>query len=717
MGKTLVIVESPAKAKTIERYLGKGYTVAASVGHIRDLPASTIGVDVAHDFKPRYITMPGKEMVIRELQQKAGKADQILLATDPDREGEAIAWHLATVLKLDPHSPCRVTFNEITKSAVSQAIREPRAIDLDLVNAQQTRRILDRLVGYELSPLLWRKVMKGLSAGRVQSLATRMIVVREREIAAFKPEEYWLLDGDFLTSRKERLRARYHGRLVSGRLKTVKLHSGEAVETLQKKLRDLHYQVGEVKKKQSPRASYPPFTTSSLQQEASRVYNFSATRTMRIAQQLYEGVPLSSLGQTSLISYMRTDSLRISEEALQAVRPYIRDHYGQEYLSEKPRVFRSRGNAQDAHEAIRPIHFDLPPQDVQNDLSSDQLKLYRLIWNRFVSSQMSAAIFDTMQLRILGNGEEVFQARGEQMVFPGWMKVYERPGEEKKTEEEENLELAALPTLESGEDLKLQDLKASQKWTQPPARYTEASLIKAMEEEGVGRPSTYAPTIATILQRKYVEKEQRSLLPTPLGTTVTELLEEHFQDIVDTGFTAAMEKHLDEVEAGERSGVAVLSDFYPPFHAEIEEANQAIQKKVIADEPTGRTCPSCGQGELFIKMGRYGKFIACSRYPDCHYTEAIEEKAPGKCPLCGSGLLVKKSRKGHRTFYVCDKKGSDPQCPFISWDLPLEERCELCGSYLVEKHFRGRSYKRCSNPDCPNSKSKKAGTTSAKSHD
>lgn len=710
MSKTLLIVESPAKAKTISRYLGKDYIVAASVGHVRDLPTSTMGVDVRNGYKPRYITMQGKEAVLRELRKQQGKVDHVLLATDPDREGEAIAWHLATALDLDPMSPLRVSFNAITDHSVKEAIKHPRPLDLNLVDAQQARRILDRLVGYELSPLLWRKVLKGLSAGRVQSLATRMVVQREREIAAFIPEEYWLLTAALKTEKEEGFEARYHGILSKNRVSPRKIKNKEDCDQLAEQARHETFLVHSVKKAESKRSSFPPFTTSSLQQEASRALSFTSQRTMRIAQQLYEGVNLSESGQTALITYIRTDSVRISPEAVTEARKYISAHYGEDYLPEKARYFKNRKAAQDAHEAIRPAHFDLPPEKVRDSLSHEQYRLYKTIWDKFIASQMTAAVFDTVTADLRA-GDAIFRVRGENLRFPGWMKQYGRSAEDTENsaeDESDELKKQTLPELVEGQELKLLELKQEQKFTQPPGRYTEASLIKALEEEGVGRPSTYAPTITTILTRKYVEKDQRSLKPTELGVTVTEMLEEHFPDIVDTEFTAKMEERLDEVESGAESWQAILDDFYPAFHAEIEKANEKIEKKLIPDEPTGEKCPECGEGELLIKQGRYGRFIACSRYPDCKYTKNIEVAAPGKCPLCGSGLLQKSSRKRRNSiFYVCDKKGSDPNCAFISWDLPLEEKCPVCGAYMVQKKYRGRKYKTCSNKDCASHKQKR----------
>lgn len=707
MGKTLVIVESPAKAKTIGKYLGKDYEVAASVGHVRDLPKSTLGVDINNDFQPRYITMPGKESVIRELKKKQEKADSVLLATDPDREGEAIAWHLAQALKIDPTSNCRISFNEITEKAVRDALEQARPIDMDLFNAQQTRRILDRLVGYELSPLLWKKVFKGLSAGRVQSLATRMLVEREREIRDFKPEEYWLLTAELATSKEEIFRSRYHGLLKNGKVTRQQLQNEAETKDLIAELQGSPFKVKTVKKNKRKREAYPPFTTSSLQQEASRAYNFSSSRTMRIAQQLYEGVNIAGQGQISLISYIRTDSLRINPDAAQAARSFISENYGPDYLPSKSRYYKNKKAAQDAHEAIRPIHFELSPDKIATDLTGEQLRLYRLIWNKFIASQMTAAIFDTVSCDIVAGPKEdkLFRVKGESMLFPGWMRIYQSASESNTDDDKDELDKETLPSLEEGQLLDLKKLLPEQKFTKPPARYTEASLIKALEEEGVGRPSTYAPTISTILNRNYAEKDGRSLKPTQLGEAVTLLLEEHFENIVDVKFTAQMEDKLDEVESGETSGVEILKDFYPSFHDQVEAADETIKGKVLKDEKTGRTCPKCGEGELVIKNGRYGKFIACDRFPDCDYTETIDVVAEGKCPKCGSHILEKKSKRGS-IFYVCDKKGTDPHCDFISWDRPLEEHCELCGSYMVEKRYRGRKYKRCSNKDCINAQSK-----------
>ncbi len=714
MGKTLVIVESPAKAKTIGRYLGNNYRITASVGHIRDLPSSTLGVDVDNDFKPRYITMKGKEKVIRELKDMAEQSDRILLATDPDREGEAIAWHIANVLKLDVNEPIRIFFNEITEQAVKAAVNEPRPIDLNLVNSQQARRILDRLVGYELSPLLWKKIRKGLSAGRVQSVATRMIVERERDIDAFVPEEYHLLtallskDGDVESAFK----SRYFGEKRTTKVEKVRLSNADEVTELLADIKGKPFTVGTVKRGTRRKQPYAPFTTSTLQQDASRVHGFTSRRTMSIAQQLYEGIDLPELGATALVTYIRTDSVRVSQEALNESRELILQRFGSEYLPKSPRLYRNRNSSQDAHEAIRPAHFNLPPSAVRDRVSHDQYRLYKLIWDRFMASQMAAAVIDTLNVDILA-GTHLFRTKGETIKFPGYLVLYGQqaevqpdPLDKKETaKKEEESSNERLPELTEGEVLHLHSLTPEQKFTQPPARYTEATLIKALEEEGIGRPSTYAPTISTIQDRQYVEKERKFLVPTELGKVVTGMLEEHFDNIVDVKFTAAMEKELDTVESGDSDWVELLRKFYPPFHERVEKTNEQQERIKLTVVKTGESCPECKEGELVIKEGRYGKFVACSRYPDCKFTKNVETPVNGKCPLCGSGLLKLRSRKYKRDFFTCDKKGTDPECKFISWDLPIEGKtCETCGTYMVSRRFRGRAYPRCGNRDCPTNK-------------
>ena len=717
MSKNLVIVESPAKAKTIGRYLGKDYRISASVGHIRDLPSSTLGVDVANGFQPRYISMKGKEKVIRELKDMASSSSQVYIATDPDREGEAIAWHIAQILKIDEQSPCRITFNEITENAVRNAISNPRAIDMDLVNAQQARRILDRLVGYELSPLLWKKIKTGLSAGRVQSVATRMIVDREREIDAFKPEEYWLLTAFLRKGPDEAVfKARYHGELSPGEIspksKIVKrkLVSQEETDALLASLAGQTYVVFKVKKATRQRQPGAPFTTSTLQQEAARYLGYTSKKTMSVAQQLYEGVELPSAGSVALVTYIRTDSVRVSAEAASEAQNYITRAFGEDYLPKTPRQFKNRNSSQDAHEAIRPAHFDLMPDQIRDQLSYDQYRLYKLIWDKFMASQMAPALVDTVTADIAA-GSHIFRTQGETIRFPGYLAQYgvqlvdQEP--EKENDNSENSS-ERLPELSEKESLLLDKLNPEQKFTQPPSRYTEATLIKAMEEKGIGRPSTYAPTLSTIQDRLYVSKDRKFLVPTELGKVVTTLLEQNFQNIVDVEFTAGMEKGLDTVEAGEQDWVSLLSNFYPPFHQQVIDASENVEKVKIADIPTGEKCPECKEGDLVIKEGRYGKFIACSNYPDCKYTRNVETAVKGKCPLCGSGLVSRTSRKfKNKKFYTCDKQGSDPECKFISWDLPIEGRvCETCGSYMVWKSFRGRSFPKCGNKECPSNQRK-----------
>ncbi len=714
--RTLVVVESPAKAKTIARYLGQSYDVRSSVGHIRDLPTSTLGVDVKNKFDPMYITMPGKDKIVKELKGAAEKADRVLLATDPDREGEAIAWHLAYLLNIAPEDPCRITFHEITDKAVNEAIDHPRPVNLDLVNAQQSRRILDRLVGYELSPLLWQKIRRGLSAGRVQSVAARLVVMREREIDAFVPEEYWKLRALLKKQVDDApFSSLYQGVKKSGRLSRVKLTSKEDLDKLLNELKGSEYVVDVVKPGQRKRRPYAPYTTSMLQQAGSRTLGFTSNRTMRAAQSLYEGVTLGPHGHTSLVTYIRTDSVRVSADAVQAARALIKETYGDAYVPKRPPFYKNKSSAQDAHEAIRPSHFDLPPARVREYLSSDQYKIYELIWNRFIASQMETAVYERVTADILA-GAHLFRSRGEKLVFPGWLRLYgitesETSDPEKKNgrEDDDEPEIVDLPDLKEGEHLLVDKLVPEQKFTQPPPRYTEASLISAMEELGIGRPSTYAPTISTLFDRLYVEREGRQIKPTELGVTVTTMLEENFHNIVDTEFTAELEKELDEVESGKLDWVELLDKFYGPFHEDILKAKKNVEKIVIEDEPTGRTCPSCEEGDLVIRVGRYGKFIACTRYPDCKYTETISEETKSHCPKCHSPIRVRKVRRGSQLFF-CDKT-NDPECDFTSFDLPIDGKiCDTCGSYMVQKKFRGRLYERCGNKECPTNARKKKTT-------
>ncbi len=713
MDRKLVIVESPAKAKTIGRYLGKDYRISASVGHIRDLPSSTIGVDVRHNFKPTYINMRGKEKVIRELKDLAQDSGRIYIATDPDREGEAIAWHIAGVLGIDATSLCRISFNEITEKAVQHAISEPRPIDIDLVNAQQARRILDRLVGYELSPLLWKKIRKGLSAGRVQSVATRLVVDRETEIEDFKKEEYWLLTAELTPEGEDfPFRSRYYGRMNNGKIEKIRLTRKEETDSILETVRNHPFQVESVRKGSKLRHPYAPFTTSTLQQEASRRLSFSSRKTMSVAQQLYEGVEIEGQGQVALVSYIRTDSVRVSEEATNLARDLILERFGERFVPAKPRKFDNKNSAQDAHEAIRPAHFDLAPESIHHSLSPDQYRLYKMIWDRFLASQMSPAEVDTVSLDICSK-EHVFRTVGETIRFSGFLEAYADIQEESVEDDEKASAKERLPELSEGQILRLLQLLPQQKFTQPPARYTEASLIKVMEEKGIGRPSTYAPTISTILERNYVEKQGKYLFPTELGRIVTQLLSGNFENIVDVAFTAQMEELLDEIELGKKNWVDVLSEFYPPFHEQVVKASDAVAKVEMKQEKTGEVCPLCNEGELIIREGRYGKFVACSRFPTCKYTKNLESPVNGKCPVCGSGLVSHTSRKFKgRTFYTCDKKGNDPECKFISWDLPIEGKvCETCGSYMVWKKFRGKTYPKCGNRDCPTNARKSAKNT------
>ncbi|MBO4495513.1 MAG: type I DNA topoisomerase [Clostridiales bacterium] len=707
MSKNLVIVESPAKAKTIGRYLGKEYKITASVGHIRDLPSSTMGVDVKHDFKPTYINMRGKEKVIRELKDLAGGADKVFIATDPDREGEAIAWHIAKVLNIDLDEDCRISFNEITEKAIKNAILSPRKIDVDLVNAQQARRVLDRLVGYELSPLLWTKVRKGLSAGRVQSVATKLVVDREKEINAFKPEEYWNVNVELSPIDSGfPFKARYHGEKKGDKIEKVKLSNKTETDKLLASLDGGAYVVDTVKKGRKHRQPFAPFTTSTLQQEASRRISFTSRKTMSVAQQLYEGVEIAGQGQIALVSYIRTDSVRVSDEAMAAARSLIAEKYGEKYLPKSPRKYSNKNSAQDAHEAIRPTHFELSPESIKNSLSLDQFKLYKLIWDRFLSSQMASAEVDTVSLDVRCN-HSIFRTQGETIKFQGFLAAYADLNED--TADDDKNTKAKLPELAEEQPLKLIDIASEQKFTLPPPRFTEATLIKMLEEKGIGRPSTYAPTISTILERNYISKDGKVLCPTELGNVVTELLADHFTEIVDVSFTADMETKLDQIELGKKDWVKVLSEFYPSFHELIVKAGSDVSKVKMAEKQTGEKCPECGN-DLVIKEGRFGQFIACSHFPECKYTKNIEVTVKGSCPLCGSGLVSHRSTKYKgRTFYTCDKKGKDPECGFISWDLPIEgQKCDTCGSYMVWKRFRGRAYPKCANANCPKNTTKKS---------
>lgn len=676
--KTLVIVESPSKAKTIGKYLGSRYKVVASVGHVRDLPKSKLGIDVENDFEPQYISIRGKGDLIKELKKEAKKAGKIYLATDPDREGEAISWHLAFLLGIDPGSPCRIEFNEITKNRIKEAIKNPRAIDLSLVDAQQARRVLDRLVGYQISPLLWRKVRKGLSAGRVQSAALKIICDREKEIRSFVPEEYWTITAEF--NKKKNFTAK----LSYKNGKKIKISSKEENDKILEELSYNKYSVSKIIEKPRVKKPYAPFTTSSMQQDAANKLNFNTRKTMVVAQQLYEGIDVGKRGTMGLITYLRTDSVRVSDEAKAAAASYVTEEFGEEYSANN--IFSSkRKDVQDAHEAIRPSDVNLKPEGIKEYLSGDQFKLYKLIWTRFVASQMAAARYDSMQVDI-ENGNYRFRANGSKRLFDGYQKVYKTADEEK-----DNL----LPELNEGEELKLIDIKGEQNFTQPPARFTEASLVKTLEELNIGRPSTYAPIVGTLGERRYVKKEKKSLIPSELGFLVTGLMEEYFKEIVDVRFTASMEDRLDEVETTGHEWKQIIRDFYGPFRKDLEKADAAIEKVVVEDKPTGEVCELCGKPMVF-KAGRYGDFIACSGYPKCRNTKPILKAIGVKCPKCGKDVIEKKSKRG-KIFYGCS---GYPECDMSYWNKPVNKACPKCGSLLTEKITKGEKGLVCSNQEC-----------------
>ena len=682
----LVIVESPAKAKTIQKYLGPGYEVIASMGHVRDLPKSKMGVDTENDFQPQYIDMKGKEDVIRELKKRAKKCDRVFLATDPDREGEAISWHIAQMLKLDMEANNRVAFNEITKSGVKNGMNNPHKIDVDLVNAQQARRILDRLVGYELSPFLWKKVKRGLSAGRVQSVAVRLVVDREEEIRRFVPKEYWSIDAKFIAPGSRKV---FDASLALVDGKKFEIADKTAADELLSRLENAEYSVKSVRKRVTKKQPAPPFITSTLQQEASKKLGFSAKRTMKAAQELYEGVDVQGVGAVGLITYMRTDSLRISDEAKAAAADYIRTVYGEKYLPDAPRNYKSKNNAQDAHEAIRPSTSELTPERVKSSLTSDQFKLYKLIWERFIASQMANALLDTVSVDIEAN-DCIFRASGYSVKFDGFMVLYVETADNG----EENKKM--LPELAAGDKLKLKSIGGNQHFTQPPARYTEASLIKALEENGIGRPSTYAPTITTITARRYVEHEGKTLKPTNLGEVITELMKDHFRKIVDAKFTADMENNLDDVENGTKNWVSTLHEFYDDFSETLKKAEEAMDGKrvKVPDEETDIVCELCGRN-MVIKYSKYGKFIACPGFPECKNTKKIVTETEGECPKCGKKMLLKKSKKG-RSFYGCE---GYPDCGFMTWNVPVGDKCPDCGKSLFMKGGKsGRLV--CENEGC-----------------
>lgn len=682
--KYLVIVESPAKAKTIEKYLGRNYKVVASVGHIRDLPKSKMGIDVENNYEPHYISIRGKGDVIKSLRSAAKKAQKVYLASDPDREGEAIAWHLAHLLGLDLNEKNRVVFNEITKDAVKAAFKEPRTIDLDLVDAQQARRVLDRLVGYSISPILWRKVKKGLSAGRVQSVALKIIIDREKEIREFKPEEYWSIDGNFKKGRKK-FKANFWG--IDGKKK--KLPNAESVKEVTSRITGKDYEVKNVEKKERKRNPAAPFTTSSLQQEAARKLNFRTRKTMMVAQQLYEGISLGRQGTVGLITYMRTDSKRISDSAKAEVTDFIESTYGKEFAAHDVKKLKNAQGAQDAHEAIRPTSALRTPDEMAKYLDKDQLKLYSLIWSRLVASQMTPAILDTMKVTLDHNGVQ-FIANGSKVKFKGFMQVYVE-GRDDGKEEKENI----LPELEIGEMVQSVDIEPKQHFTQPPARFSEATLIRTLEENGVGRPSTYAPTLETIQRRYYVKLAQKRFEPTELGEIVNTLIEDFFPQIVDVHFTAEMEDNLDKVEEGKEDWIKVVDHFYRPFEKELETAEEKIEKIQIKDEPAGFDCELCGH-PMVIKLGRYGKFYACSNFPDCRNTKPIVKEIGVECPICHKGQVVERKSKKNRIFYGCDRY---PECEFTSWDKPIGRNCPKCDHYLVEKKVKGGKQIVCPNGD------------------
>ena len=691
----LVIVESPAKAKTIGKYLGPGYQVKASMGHVRDLPKSKLGVDVEHGFTLDYQPIKGKEEVIDDLQKAARTSDKVYLATDPDREGEAISWHLKELLDLPDEKAYRVTFNEITKKVVNDSIAHPRAIDMDLVNAQQARRVLDRIVGYQISPLLWKKIRRGLSAGRVQSVATRLVCEREEEIRAFVPQEYWTIDVDLarIAPNQGQFKAAFYGRE-----KKMELHSEEEAGAVLAAVEHAPFTVQGVKRQDKQRNPAPPFTTSTLQQEASRKLNMTPRRTMSIAQQLYEGVDIAGEGTVGLITYMRTDSLRLSEEATAAAREFILARYGQDYYPGKARVYKTKSGAQDAHEAIRPSDVRLTPEQIKKDLTSEQYRLYKLIWSRFLACQMAAAVYDSVSIDVESAGYH-FRANHSALKFSGYTAVYV----EGKDEDDEALRQSPLPDLKEGEALALTGKQKDQHFTQPPSRYTEASLIKALEEKGIGRPSTYAPTISTILDREYVVKEGKYLRTTPLGEVVTGLMKEKFPDIVDTAFTARMEERLDEVEEGKENWKDILSGFYGEFEEELHAAEQDTERIKVPDEVSDVICPLCGRN-LVYKSGRFGRFLACPGWPECPHTQPIVIEMPGKCPKCGGKILKKTSKRGF-TYYGCENntnKDESRRCDFMTWDVPVKETCPECGHTLFKKSGRGFKKPFCINPACPN---------------
>ena len=662
MADKLIIVESPSKANTIKKFLGGSTKVVASMGHIRDLPKSKMGIDIENDFEPQYINIRGKGDLIKSLKKEAKKAKTVYLATDPDREGEAIAWHLSNILKDDAKNITRVTFNEITKTAVKKAISEPRNIDINLVDAQQARRVLDRIVGYKMSPVLWKKVKRGLSAGRVQSVAVKLIVEREEEIEKFIPEEYWNI---FANLKDEKTKKEFEARYFGEDNKKVELHSKEEVEKILKEIENAKYIIEEVKKSERKRTPQPPFTTSTMQQEASRKLGFTLKKTMSVAQGLYEGVKIPEKGTVGLITYMRTDSTRISEEARAVAKQEIIKKYGEKYYEN--RYYKAKKDAQDAHEAIRPTYININPDDIKDSLTKDQYKLYKLVYNRFLASQMKPAIYDTMSVTINANNHN-FKANGQNLKFKGFMTLYVE-GTDSKEEQEEKM----LPDLQEKEEVKLKKIDSKQSFTEPPARYTEASLVKALEEKGIGRPSTYSPTITTILERRYIQKDKKQLCPTELGKIVNKLLVENFKDVVNVEFTAKIENEFDEIAEGKEEWKKMIREFYGPFEKEVQKVEEELEKIELVDEVSDVKCDKCGRMMVY-KYGRYGKFLACPGYPECKNTKAIIETIDVPCPVCGATVQVKKTKRG-RKYYVCEN--SPEKCEYISWNKPkLGEKWE-----------------------------------------
>jgi DNA topoisomerase-1 len=686
MANNLVIVESPAKANTIGKFLGKDYKVIASVGHVRDLPKSQIGVDIEHNFEPKYITIRGKGDIISKLKKESKAAKKVFLATDPDREGEAISWHLANLLNIDGSEKCRITFNEITKNAVKSAIKAPREINMDLVNAQQARRVLDRIVGYKISPLLWRKIRKGLSAGRVQSVAARLICDKEEEINNFKSEEYWTVTASLSRQRSGPV---FDAKLFGTANEKIELKNEAQVKEILHELKGKDFIVNKVKLGEKKKTPASPFITSTMQQEAARKLGFPTKKTMMVAQQLYEGIEVKGHGALGLVTYIRTDSTRISTEAQQEAKKYIEEKYGNKYLPENFRVYKNRSASQDAHEAIRPTYVSMDPDSVKDSLTSDQYKLYKLIWSRFIASQMASAVYDTVAADIMA-GRLLFKANGSKIKFQGFVAVYIE-GKDEDTEEAET----QIPVLEENEILDLKKIVDKQHFTQPPLRYTEASLVKALEEKGIGRPSTYAPIITTILARGYIQKEKKFLFPTDLGKIVNDLMVNNFPDIVNIQFTAQWENKLDDVEEGTKQWVDLMKDFYGPFEESLKEAESKIGQIEIRDEVTDIKCEKCGRN-MVIKIGRFGKFLACPGFPECRNAKPILEEAGVTCPECGGKVLYKKTKKG-RKYIGCE---NNPACGFMSWDMPAGENCPKCGSFLLKKYSGKKLVLKCSKSSC-----------------